>query len=184
MDSLTDRRLHEYMTAAADRKGPTDMTSAVLRYLTGTTAVLSVVTAGALFAFSSFVMPAFDKLFAGDAIRAMQAINDKAPHSLLMLPLIGGAIGSAIVGVDALVRGDGPSKGWLIVGAVLGTGALVITAAYHQPHNLALGRLDPNAHNAAQKWREYANGWTAWNTVRTLTGVGSGIALVVGLLKK
>lgn len=156
----------------------------VIRYLTGTTAVLSVVTAGAMFAFSSFVMPAFDKLSAADAIRAMQALNDKAPHSLLMLPLVGGALGSAIVGVDALVRGEGPSKGWLIVGAALGTGALLITAAYHQPHNLALGRLDPSAPNAAQKWREYASGWTAWNAVRTLTGIGSGIALVVGLVKK
>ena len=156
----------------------------LMRYLTGTTAVLSVVTAGAMFAFSSFVMPALDRLSASDAIRAMQAINDKAPHSLLMLPLVGGALGSVIVGVDALVRGDGPSKGWLIVGAVLGTGALLITGAYHQPHNLALGRLDPQAHNAAQKWRDYASGWTAWNTARILTGIGSGVALVVGMVKK
>lgn len=57
------------------------------------------------------MLPAFDKLAASDAIRAMQAVNDKAPHSLLMLPLVGGAVGSVIVGIDAILHGaPGPAR--------------------------------------------------------------------------
>ena len=156
----------------------------VIRTLTGATAVASVVTAGAMFAFSSFVMPALGRLSGSDAIRAMQAMNDKAPNSLLMLPLAGGALGSVVVGIDALVRGDGPGRGWIIAGAVLGTGALLITAVYHQPHNLALGRVDPAASDAAARWQAYSNGWTAWNALRVLTGLASGVALGVGLAQR
>jgi uncharacterized membrane protein len=155
----------------------------VMRLITGTTALASVLTGGALFAFSSFVMPSFDRLAPGDAIRAMQAINEKAPNSLLLLPLVGSAIGGVVVGIDA-VRSDGPGRVWLIIGAVLGIGALAITAAYHQPHNDALARIDSHVADAAARWHDYAMGWTAWNHVRVVTALASGVCLAVGMSKR
>jgi uncharacterized membrane protein len=144
------------------------------------TAFAAAVTGGSLFAFSTFVMPALDRLPGGQAIAAMQAINVQAPRSLLMLPLFGGAIGGLLVAVLAFVQPDGVRRGWLVVGAIAAIMPVLITAIYHVPHNDALARLDPTAPDAASAWVRYSLGWTRWNHARAAAGLASAIALFVG----
>jgi len=150
------------------------------RTLALTTALASAVTGGSLFAFSTFVMPALRRLPVGQALPAMQAINVEAPRGLLMLPLIGSAVGCVAVGAVALVRAQTPGRGWLVVGAVAGIAAFAVTAVYHVPRNDALAGVDPTSADAAARWLDYAVGWTRWNHVRTALALASAIALVAG----
>ena len=100
----------------------------LLRVLALTTAVAALLTSGALFAFSTFVMPGFDRLPPGQAVAAMQAVNVEAPRSLLMLPLVGSALGAAAVGLVALARPGQPGRTWLLAGAVAGVAAFAVPA--------------------------------------------------------
>lgn len=153
----------------------------VVSALTALTAVGCALTSGSLFAFSSFVMPALKRLPDSDGLAAMQAINEAAPRSLLMLPLIGSAVGSVLVGGYALLASGHPRRGWLLAGAVLGVAAFGVTAAYHVPRNNALAALAPSAAGSAEAWQQYAVDWTRMNHVRVALALASACCLVVGL---
>ena len=87
----------------------------------------------------------------------MHAINITAVQPPLMLALFGTALGSAVVGVDALADLSDPAARWALVGAALYLlGVLVLTAAYHVPRNSALAQVDPDAPDAAEHWARYA----------------------------
>lgn len=181
------------LIAGLDTQRMTSMTASIrtladshatVRWLGLTTAGASLLTAGSLFAFSTFVMPALHRLSASSAVAAMQSINIIAPKSLLMLPLVGGAIGSVLVGLFAVVRPDLPNRGWLIAGALLGLAPMVITAIYSQPHNLELGTVSPTGTGAAAAWAHYYGGWMVANHLRVVAGVASSIALATGVLRR
>jgi uncharacterized membrane protein len=154
-----------------------------LRTASLATALASAVTGGGLFAFSTFVLPALRRLPLPEAVAAMQSINVQAPRSLLMVPLVGSALGGAGVTIGVLVRGDTDERAWLLAGGLLAAAAFAVTAIYHVPHNDALGRLDPRAASTAAAWRDYASGWAAWNHLRTACAIGSAVALAVGVLR-
>ena len=149
-----------------------------VRWLGLATALASTITGGTLFAFSTFVMPGLRRLPADRAVAAMQAINVQAPRSLLMVPLLGSALGGAILVVLVVTRPDTPHRALLIAGGALAVLTLVITGAYHVPHNDALARLHPGASTTAPAWTHYYRGWMAWNHVRTATAIASGATLV------
>jgi uncharacterized membrane protein len=180
MDQLTDRRLAQCMTSTQTF---TDLSPAT-RWLSLATAFGSVVTGGTLFAFSSFVLPGLRRLPAADAVAAMQAINVQAPRSLLMLPLLGSAAGGMVLAVLVLTRPETPDRALLIAGALAAVATVVITGVYHVPHNDALARLHPDDPSIVSTWTDYARGWLRWNHVRTLTALGSGIALTLAVLRR
>ena len=68
-------------------------------------AVGSGVMGGVLFAFSSFVMPALNRIPAREAVLAMQSINERAPAGL-GLPLVGTALVSGALAVHAIAARD------------------------------------------------------------------------------
>ncbi|SCF02643.1 DUF1772 domain-containing protein [Micromonospora mirobrigensis] len=158
--------------------------SGALRGLALGTALAGAVTGGVFVAFSTFVMPALGRLPADQAMRAMQAVNAQAPRSLLMVPLVGSAVGCLAVAGWALFRADLPGRGWLLVGAGAGLVAFAVTAAYHVPHNDALARLRPAAPGSAEQWARYASAWTRWNHARAVAALVSAAALVVGVLDR
>ena len=149
------------------------------RWLGMATAVASLIAGGTLFAFSTFVMPGLHRLSAPEAVSAMQAINLQAPRSLLMLPLFGSAVGGVVLVILALTRPETPHRAWVIGGGVAAALTVVITAVYHVPHNNTLARLHPADSSTATAWADYYRGWLAWNHVRTLTAIGSGVALML-----
>jgi uncharacterized membrane protein len=155
----------------------------IVRVVTFATAVASLITGGSLYAFSTFVMPALDRLSGTDAITAMQAINVRAPRSLLMLPLVASIVGTVVVGAYALLRPETPHRVLLLVAAAVGVIAFVITPAYHIPHNEALAKVDPHAAGATAQWVDYSVAWTRWNHARTIAYLASGVALIGAIVR-
>jgi uncharacterized membrane protein len=146
-----------------------------LELLLGVTALGALVAGGALFAFSSFVMPALRSVDAHTAITSMQAINVEAPRSALMLPLVGSALTAIAAGIWAAIsRPDG----WVlaVVGCVGVLVSFAVTAIYHVPRNDAFASVSTTD---AAAWASYEVGWTVWNHVRVGLYLLSGIVLAV-----
>ena len=151
------------------------------RGLTVAAAVGTGIAGGVFFAFSTFVMPALHTLRAPEAIRAMQAINKAAPNPLFMLVLFGSALVGVVVAVRT-VRGPQSSVTPLILAAAACyLVQIVLTAAYHVPHNNALALLDPNAPASAAAWSHYYTGWTLLNHVRTLASCAACLLYALAL---
>ena len=84
-------------------------------------------------------------------------------------------------GVLALRRLDDPSSVYVLVGSGLYLAGIVVTAAYHVPHNDALALVDANRADAAAVWPSYATGWTAWNHVRAFTSLAAAVSFMLAL---
>lgn len=168
------------MLSELGSNGPMD--SFLLRTITLATAACSGLMGGVLFGFSSFVMPALNRLGAADAVRTMQAINVAAPRGL-GLPLVVSGLGSVVVGAWALARTSGSTRALLVAGAAAGVAAFAITAVYHVPRNNALDRTDAGSAAVAEAWHAYAPGWVAMNHVRTALSLASAALLVAGAVR-
>jgi uncharacterized membrane protein len=138
-------------------------------------------SAGAFFAFSSFVMKALARLPAAQGIAAMQAINVAAVNLTFMLALFGTAAACIAVGGWALAEWEQPFAPYLLTGAMLYlAGAIAPTVGYHVPRNDALARVEPSAKVAAV-WRRYVQQWTAWNHLRATAPLAAAAALTWAL---
>lgn len=149
------------------------------RVVSWLTSAAGAITGGSLFAFSTLVMPALNKIPKSEAIDAMNAINDVAPKSLFIVPLISSAIGSVVVGGCAITQSPVPNRRLLIAGAAAGVAGFLVTMAYHVPHNDALARA-----GASADWTSYAVPWNAWNHVRMVLALASSAAIAVGLMRR
>jgi len=131
-------------------------------------------TAGVLFGFSTFVMPALGRLPAPQGIAAMQSINVAAINPWFMTALFGTAAACVATMVAAL-RDSGESYApyLLVAGALYVLGTIGVTTAYHVPRNEALAKVDPGGAEAAAHWTGYAAGWTAWNHVRAVAALAA-----------
>src|SRR5215469_8527897 len=96
--------------------------------------------AGAFFAFSSFVMPALNRLPAPRAVAAMQSINRLAVTPLFMAAMFGTALAClAVAGWAGFGLGwHGPAAPWVLAGCIVYLiGAIVVTIAANVPLNNA-----------------------------------------------
>ena len=137
------------------------------RYVTIAVTTGAGLSAGVFFAFSTFVMPAVNKLAPPAAIEAMQQINKAAPNGAFMTVLFAPLLGLAWLVVTEGRRGGSPAA-FVITGAACFAVGLLVLMGYHVPHNNALDKVSAHASDAHRKWRDYYVGWTAWNHVRTL----------------
>ena len=148
--------------------------------LTFVTALGCGLSAGALFAFSSFVMKALARLPAAQGIAAMQSINVVA-----VTPVHDGAVrnGRGVrrprrLGARRLAR---LVRAWLLAGSALYlAGTIGLTMAYHVPRNNALAAVEPTRH-AEARWRRYVADWTRGNHVRVAAGLAAAAALTEAL---
>ena len=142
-------------------------------------AIGAALDGGVLFAFSSFVMPALNRLDPPAAITAMQSINVTAVRPPFMLALFGTAALTVATMIIGLRQWPTPAGKLLVAGsAVYLIGVIGLTMAYHVPLNNALATADPTASDAARTWADYSSGWTALNHVRATAGVLASALLI------
>ena len=140
--------------------------------------VAASLAGGATFAFSNFIMRAFDRLPGDEAVRAMQSINVTAINPLFMLLLIGTGVAGAGLSIVNLVAA-GSVNPWLLgAAAVYVLGVVLVTMLGNVPLNEALARISPESLTATS-WSAYAAPWTAWNHVRTVAAAVACVAFAV-----
>jgi uncharacterized membrane protein len=156
--------------------------SRFIQYLTFATALGCGLSAGVFFAFSSFVMPALDRLAPAQSIRAMNSINKLAVTPVFMTALFGTALACAVLGVWAITSwGERPAAFALAGCALFLAGAIVVTIAANVPLNDALMKVDPEATDAATRWSTYLSDWSPWNHVRAVTAIAASGLLIAAL---
>lgn len=125
--------------------------------------------AGLYFAFSTFIMTAFDRIGQAAGIAAMNAINAVIVQSLFLPVFLATTATSAALAVMALLRWGEPGAIAMLVGGVLYVlGMFVVTMTFNVPLNNALAAADPASQEAASLWARYLTDWTFWNHVRTV----------------
>ena len=161
------------------------MNSSPFVILTSIAAILSALAAGMMYVFSTFVMRGLDRTGPVDAITAMRGMNAEANSSpTFLLTYFGATILALVVGVIAVIQLRQPGSVWLLVGAVFAILGAVITMAFNVPLNNHLDALNPaglSPADAAREWQAYLSTWTAWNHVRSATGVIGAALMLIGL---
>jgi uncharacterized membrane protein len=148
------------------------MSSLLITVLLWAAALSSGLMAGVYFAFSGFIMKAFDKLETTQSVTAMNAVNEVILRSLFMPIFFGSSIISLILIVVGFIYWDEAEAGLvLIAGVVYLVGMFVCTVVFNVPLNNTLSRLDPTSDNAQQGWSHYLNNWTKWNHLRTVSSL-------------
>jgi uncharacterized membrane protein len=131
------------------------------------------VNGGIFFAFSSFVMPALNRLGPERATTAMKAIDVAAVRPAFMTVLFGTAALTVVTGISGIRQRDA----LLVAGsAVFLVGAIGVTIGYHVPLNDALAR-------GSVTWADYAPGWTALNHVRAASGIAAAALIGASALR-
>jgi uncharacterized membrane protein len=144
------------------------------------TAVGCGLSAGALLAFSTFVVPALGRLPPAASTSAMQAINRAAVTPAFMTLLLGSTAACAGLVALGLARRGAPESPWLVAGGALFiAGVFGVTVLRNVPLNDALAAADPLAADAAARWAAYARDWTAANHVRSAAGAAAAGLLTV-----
>ena len=153
--------------------------------LTTVAAIGSAAVGGIFYAFSTFVMKGLDRTQPAEAITAMRGINAEAPANAPFLAMfLGSALLALAVGIVAVTRIGQPGSWYLLAGAVFGLGGVIVTMAFNVPLNNHLDGVDPaglSAADAASQWQAYLSTWTAWNHVRTATGLVGAALMLIGL---
>jgi uncharacterized membrane protein len=154
--------------------------------LTSIAVIASAAAGGMMYVFSTFVMQGLNRTGAVDAITAMRGINVEANTSApFLLAYLGAAVLAFVVGVIAATQLRRPGRRWVLVGAVFGVLAAIITMAFNVPLNDHLDLVDPqglSAGDAAREWLAYDQPWTAWNHVRAVTAFVAAALMLFGLL--
>lgn len=154
----------------------------LLVVLTVLAAVATATSGGALFAFSSFVMPALARLEPTAGAAAMQSINVTAVRPAFMAVFFGGGLLAVAVPVAA-ASADEPIL-WSTLGAVAYVvGVIGVTAAVNVPLNTRLGAVSAAEASRSGLWGEYLRRWTVANHVRSIAGALAAVLFVVSLTR-
>jgi len=134
---------------------------------------------GLFFAFSTFIMRAFDRLPAAAAVAAMQSINVTVLNPVFFLAFLGTAVVASGLLVLAVSTWGGPAAPIVLIGALAYlVGSFLVTAAISVPLNERLATVSLDAGEAVAGWRDYRDAWTRWNHVRTVASLVASAAFV------
>ena len=148
------------------------------------TAIACAAMGGVFFAFSSFVMQGLKALPSAHGIIAMQSINVTAVTPIFMTALFGTAAACLALLVSAAIEWRDTVSGYLIAGSLSYlVGAIVVTIAFNVPLNNALAAADSSRGDAVGLWMKYVRSWTAWNHVRTVSGLIAAALLMWTVVK-
>jgi uncharacterized membrane protein len=155
--------------------------------LTFCTALGCGLVAGVFFAFSSFVMPALERLPAAQGVTAMQSINIQAVTPVFMTAFVGTAVACialAIVSWRARRSGAAAGAGYVVGGSLLYfVGTFLVTIVFNVPLNDALAVVDPAGADAGRVWADYLAGWNPWNHFRGAASLAATALFTVALYR-
>jgi uncharacterized membrane protein len=155
----------------------------MLSVVVAAVAIAAAAMGGVFLAFSSFVMAALRRLPPAHGIAAMQSINIVAVTPVFMTALFGTAAASLAIAVYAVINWLGNGSGYLLPGSLSYLiGTIVVTIAFNVPLNNALAAADPASTESVFSWMNYVRAWTAWNHVRTVSGLVTAALLTRALL--
>ncbi|MDT7722776.1 MAG: hypothetical protein QOE94_3787 [Mycobacterium sp.] len=153
--------------------------------LTTLAALASAAAGGMMYVFSTFVMRGLDRTGPVAAITAMRGINAEAnSNPAFLLAYFGATILALVVGVMAVVQLNQPGSWWALAGAIFGVLGAIITMVFNVPLNNHLDTVNPDGLSvvdAARDWQAYFSSWTAWNHVRSATGIIGAALMLAGL---
>ena len=150
--------------------------------LISSVAIACAVVGGAFLAFSSFVMRALARIPSPQGIAAMQSINIVVINPIFMTALFGTGVACLALAAYAVMEWRSPASAYLLAGSLsylLGT--IVVTMAGNVPLNDALAVIDPTSSDAARFWPTFVRRWTAWNHLRTVSGIVAAALLLMGM---
>jgi uncharacterized membrane protein len=130
--------------------------------------------AGIYFAFSTFIIRAFDSIEASQAVAAMNSINETILRSLFMPLFFGSTLISIALIVVACLDWDKTGAGlMLIAGAIYFLGMFGCTVVFNVPLNNRLAVVNKHSADIEQVWSHYLRTWTRWNHIRTVSSLVS-----------
>lgn len=145
--------------------------------LTLTAAVGSALIGGLFFAFSTFIMNAFDRLPASQAIAAMQAINVTVLNPLFFGVFFGTAILAIGLAANAAFHWTAPATAFILIGAAAYLlGSILVTIMANVPLNHMLAGVQLQDDDSTRVWQRYRDPWTMWNHVRTVASLAAAFA--------
>ena len=125
--------------------------------------------AGVCFAFSTFIMRAFDQLGALQAADAMNTINQVILRSWFMTLFFGSTLLYAVLAGYAVFDTDLAGRWWLFAaGLVYVVGMFLSTALFNVPLNNRLAATGDDDNVKTETWKHYFVYWTRWNHLRAV----------------
>ena len=125
--------------------------------------------AGVYFAFSTFIMRAFDSLGPAHAADAMNAINKIILHSWFMTLFFGSTLLYALLAGYAAINVELEGRWWLFAaGAIYVVGMFLCTALFNVPFNNRLAEASVGEDSKTEFWKHYYLYWTRWNHSRAI----------------
>lgn len=152
--------------------------------LTATAGIGCGLVGGVFFAFSSFVMPALERLPTVNGVAAMQSINVTAVTPALMTALFGTAVVAVLVPVVAWRTGaDAPVLALVCIAAGLYLlGSIGVTAGANVPLNNQLAAMTASA-VSDKAWTEWVRAWTTRNHIRAIAALAAAATYGAALLR-
>jgi uncharacterized membrane protein len=142
-------------------------------------------TAGVLFAFSSFIMNALARLPPAQGIAAMQFINVTVVNPSFFGVFFGTAVICLYLAVRSVLSWGQPDASLMLAGSLLYiVGTILVTIAFNVPLNNALAAVQPESAEGATLWATYLSSWTAWNHVRTLAALAAAASFTISLCQR
>lgn len=158
------------------------MSERVFYALTVAAAVSAGLMGGLFFVFSNTIMAALGRVAPASGIAAMQAINVVIQNPVFFLAFFGPALLSILLAAAALLGWTSSGSTAIYIGAALYLiGIIGVTVVFNVPMNNALDAVDPASADGATFWADYLVRWTAWNHVRTVSGLASSVAFILAL---
>ena len=150
--------------------------------LIGLTALVSALSAGIFFAFSTFVMQALGRQSPTSGIAVMQSINVTVINPWFMAVFFGPVVVGVGVALMTMNDWQQPSSMYMLLGLGLYlVGTVGVTITGNVPLNDALAGVDPASETGLKLWQEYLVDWTLWNHIRTVAAFVAAVAFTVSL---
>jgi len=141
--------------------------------------------AGLYFAFSTFIITAFDRAGPVPGTVAMNSINVTILQSLFMPLFWVTTAVSLVLTVIGLAHWREPGAPMVAVaGLVYFLGMFGATMFFNVPLNNALAVSDPTTADGIAMWSRFVKEWNLWNHVRTVSSLLASILCIVALRER